>query len=159
MEQKRGKRLAAIEIQPYHPSYAEETVAMWRSSKEKAIGQKEVHSFEDHVHFLNQVLSKDYQIYLAFQDGHLAGLVVFNSVELNQLYVANEYQGQGIGEGLLAVAKRHSSGSMFLYTFEVNKNAQNFYKKHGFVEVGRGYENEENLPDIKYEWKAKRLST
>ncbi len=39
-----------------------------------------------------------------------------------------------------------------LYTFEVNENAQRFYEKHGFKVIGKGHENEENLPDIQYEW-------
>ncbi len=39
-----------------------------------------------------------------------------------------------------------------MYTFEVNKIAQGFYEKNGFKIIGRGYENEEKLPDIQYEW-------
>lgn len=140
-------------IRPYESSYATEAVKMWRKSKERAIGQKEIHSFESHVHFLDQVLPKDYQIYLAFEGEEVVGLVVFSENELNQLYVAPEHQGKGIGKQLLSFAKAHSGGSLLLYTFEVNKNAQRFYEKQGFVEIGRGYENEENLPDIKYEWK------
>lgn len=85
----------------------------------------------------------------------MVGIVAFNSDELNQLYVANDQQGKGIGEILLNLAKEHSGGSLFLYTFEINKKAQRFYEKHGFVEIGRGYENEENLPDIKYEWRGR----
>ena len=150
--------MEVIGIRPYDPSYAHKAVAMWRLSKEGAIGQKEIHSFESHVHFLNHVLPAEYEIYLAFEGERLVGLVVFNSAELNQLYVAVEHQGKGIGKQLLDFAKAHSDGSLFLYTFEVNKTAQRFYEKHGFTEIGRGYENEENLPDIKYEWKESRIS-
>ena len=50
--------------------------------------------------------------------------------------------------------KRRSGGRLTLYAFEVNRNAQRFYEKHGFRETGRGHENEENLPDIRYEWTA-----
>lgn len=145
--------MSAVHICRYESSFAEETVAVWRASKEEAIGQKEIHSFESHVHFLNHILPQDYEIYLALESGRVVGIVVFNSSELNQLYIANDHQGKGIGEALLNLVKEHSGGSLFLYTFERNKNAQKFYEKHGFVEVGRGYENEENLPDIKYEWR------
>lgn len=147
--------MADIRICRYESSFAEEAVAMWRLSKKEAIGQKEIHSFESHVHFLNHILPQDYEIYLALEKECVVGIVVFNSDELNQLYVATDQQGKGIGETLLNIAKEHSSGSLFLYTFERNKNAQKFYEKHGFVEVGRGYENEENLPDIKYEWRQR----
>jgi hypothetical protein len=40
-------------------------VEMWRESKEKAIGQKERLSFENHVYFLNHILPEQFQIYLA----------------------------------------------------------------------------------------------
>ncbi len=145
--------MADIRICPYEPAYANEVVKMWRLSKETAIGQKEIHSFDSHIHFLNHILPQDYKIYLALEKERVVGIIVFNTEELNQLYVANDQQGKGIGETLLELAKKHSSGSLFLYTFEINQQAQRFYEKHGFVEVGRGYENEENLPDIKYEWR------
>lgn len=150
--------MGEVEIRQYSSLHANEAVKMWRNSKESAIGQKEKHTFESHVHFLDQVLPKEYQVHLAFKGEELVGLVVFNADELNQLYVSNEHQGQGIGRQLLDFAKNYSGGSLFLYTFEVNENAQRFYEKQGFVEVGRGYENEENLPDIKYEWKESRIA-
>jgi hypothetical protein len=50
------------------------------------------------------------------------------------------------------MAKELSPGKLQLFTFEINKNAQTFYAKHNFKVIGRGFENEENLPDIKYEW-------
>lgn len=145
--------MAAIRICRYESSFADETVAMWRSSKEAAIGRKEIHSFESHVHFLNHVLPLDFEIWLALDSGRVVGMVACNAEELSQLYVANGQQGKGIGTALLNLAKAGSGGRLFLYTFEINTQAQRFYEKHGFVEVGRGSENEENLPDIKYEWR------
>lgn len=145
--------MADFQICRYESSYAEEAVAMWRDSKEQAIGQKEIHPFDSHIHFLNHILPQDYEIYLALENGRVVGITVFNAEELNQLYVANDQQGKGIEAALLKLAKEHSGGSLFLYTFETNKNPQRFYEKHGFVEIGRVYENEENLPDIKYEWR------
>lgn len=150
--------MGEIVIQPYESAYAEEVVRLWRASKEEAIGQKDIHSVESHVHFLDEVLPKAYQIHLAFEDQEVVGLVVFNADELNQLYVAPEHQGNGVGQQLLDFSKAHSGGSLFLYTFEVNRNAQRFYEKNGFTEIGRGYENEENLPDIKYEWRESGTS-
>ena len=58
----------------------------------------------------------------------------------------------GIGSRLLQMAKELSPENLQLFTFVINKGAQAFYEKHGFTIVDRGYENEENLPDLKYEW-------
>ncbi|MCF6411577.1 GNAT family N-acetyltransferase [Pseudalkalibacillus salsuginis] len=139
-------------ITQYNPKYAEQTVSMWRVSKELAIGQKEIHSFEDHVHFLNHILAKQYQIELSLINERVVGMIAYNESEINQLYIHIDYQGIGIGKTLLNKAKVQSSGRLSLYTFEINKNAQRFYEKHGFKIIGRGHENEENLPDILYEW-------
>ncbi|MBL4937024.1 GNAT family N-acetyltransferase [Clostridium sp. YIM B02515] len=141
-----------IKIIEFEPIYAEETVRMWRQSKEKAISQKEIHSFEDHVFFLNNILSKDNKIYIAIDNTKVVGMIAFNESEINQLYIHIDYQGKGLGRRLLELAKSNSIGRLTLFTFEVNRKAQHFYEKNGFRIIGRGYENEENLDDIKYEW-------
>ncbi|MFP7300214.1 GNAT family N-acetyltransferase [Neobacillus niacini] len=143
-----------IIITPFDPKYAEQTVQMWRESKEKAIGQKEIHSFENHVNFLTHILVKNYQIDLALMDQKVVGMIAYNHTEVSQLYIHNDYQGIGIGQTLLEKAKTHSIGRLTLYTFEVNKAAQVFYEKHGFKIISKGHENEENLADILYEWNS-----
>jgi ribosomal protein S18 acetylase RimI-like enzyme len=142
-------------ITQYHPTYAEQTVEMWRDSKERAIGQKEIHSFENHIYFLNHILTEQYQIDLALIDDKVVGMIAYNEKEISQLYIHIDYQGFGIGQTLLDNAKEQSSGRLTLYTFEINENAQRFYEKNGFKIIGKGYENEENLPDIQYEWISK----
>ncbi|WP_374055739.1 N-acetyltransferase family protein [Rossellomorea sp. FM04394] len=144
-----------ITITPFHPDYAEETVNMWRESKERAIGQKEKHSVESHLNFLTHILPEQFQIDLALIDGRVVGMAAYNETEISQLYIHVDYQGAGIGQILLDKAKTQSSGRLILYTFEVNQSAQRFYEKNGFVIIGRGQENEENLPDIQYEWRLK----
>lgn len=141
-----------IRITPYNSKYAEQTVEMWRDSKEQAIGQKEIHDFENHVYFLNNILPERFQIELALIDEEVVGMIAYNSREINQLYIHLKYQGFGIGRTLLDKAKAQSSGKLILYTFEVNEKAQRFYETNGFEIISRGHENEENLPDIQYEW-------
>lgn len=144
-----------IKIIPYDEKYAEETVRMWRDSKEKALGQKDIHDFADHLNFLKTVLVKQNKVFLAIDEDveKSVGILAFDGENLNQLYIHTDYQGKGIGTRLLNLAKSLSNGNLRLYTFEVNKQAQKFYEKHGFKIIGRGFENEENLPDILYEWK------
>lgn len=142
-------------ITQYNPTYAEQTVEMWRESKERAISQKEIHSFENHLNFLNNLLPKQYQIDLALFDDKVVGMIAYNEREISNLYIHIDYQGMGIGQALLDKVKEQSRGRLTLYTFEVNENAQRFYEKKGFKIIGRGHENEENLPDIQYEWVSK----
>ncbi|MED1863743.1 GNAT family N-acetyltransferase [Fictibacillus nanhaiensis] len=126
---------------------------MWRDSKFEAIGVKESHSFENHVYFLNSILTKEFVVELAIVDAIVVGLIAYNQTEISQLYVHSDYQKMGIGQALLQLAKKHSCGRLTLRTFEVNMNAQRFYEKNGFKVIGRGNENEENLPDLLYGWK------
>lgn len=144
-----------IKIIPFHPRYAEETVKMWRESKERAIGQKEKHSFENHLYFLTNIIPEQFHIDLALMGESVVGVAAYNETEISQLYIHAKYQWLGIGQILLDKAKAQSSGRLTLYTFEINKNAQLFYEKNGFEIIGRGQENEENLPDIQYEWRLK----
>ena len=144
-----------IIITQYTPKYDKQTVDMWRDSKEKAVDQKEIHSFENHVYFLNHILSEQYQVDIAIIDEKVVGMIAYNEREISQLYIHIDYQGIGIGHTLLDRVKAQSSGRLTLYTFEVNVNAQRFYEKHGFEIIGRGHENDENLPDIQYEWISK----
>ncbi|QGG54993.1 GNAT family N-acetyltransferase [Paenibacillus sp. FSL W8-1187] len=138
----------------YDPTFALQTVQMWRDSKEQAIGQKEKHSFEDHVYFLNHILIDNNKVFLAIEDTNkqVIGILACNENWVNQLYIHTQYQGRGIGKRLLDLAKQQSDKRLFLYTFEVNKKAQKFYERNGFKIVCRGNENEEELEDIKYEW-------
>jgi ribosomal protein S18 acetylase RimI-like enzyme len=141
-----------IKIIQYNSAYAEDTVRMWRESKERALGQKEIHPFEDHVSFLNNILIKDNEIYIAVDNNKVVGIIAYNENEINQLYIHIDYQGNGLGKKLLYMAKDYCKESLTLYTFEVNHKAQRFYERNGFKIIGRGHENEENLDDIKYEW-------
>ncbi|QHW34023.1 GNAT family N-acetyltransferase [Paenibacillus rhizovicinus] len=138
----------------YDPSYALQTVTMWRASKEQAIGQPAIHSVEDHVYFLNHILTNSNKVYLAIERSgkQVAGILACNENWVNQLYIHTQHQGKGIGKKLLDLAKQQSDGKLFLYTFEVNKKAQRFYERNGFRIVARGNENEEQLDDIKYAW-------
>ena len=41
-----------IEVIAYDDKYSKNVVKMWRESKENAIGQKEIHSFDNQLNFL-----------------------------------------------------------------------------------------------------------
>lgn len=146
-----------IKLIDYDDKYALDAVRMWRASKEQALGIKDVHDFDDHLDFLRTKLSKENQIYLAIDErtDRVVGIMAQNGSELNQLYIHVDYQRRGIGSRLLQRAKELSPGKLQLFTFAVNSGAQAFYEKHGFAVIGRDHENEENLPDLRYEWVKK----
>jgi len=87
--------------------------------------------------------------------GAVVGLLVLDRDWIDQLYVAPELTGAGIGTQLIGVAKHERPGGLRLWTFVSNHAAQRFYRRHGFREVERtdGSGNEEGAPDIQYAWR------
>lgn len=142
-----------MKIIPYQSGFGPETVRMWRESKEAAIGQKDIHSFEEHLYFLDELLPADHEVVIALLNESVIGIIAYNRTEISQLYIHKDHHGKGVGTALLTHAKEASSGILTLYTFEVNEGARRFYEKHGFRIIGRGHENEEQLPDLLYEWR------
>lgn len=73
---------------------------------------------------------------------------------LDDLYVAQEAAGQGIGGALLDLVKTLRPGGFCLWVFESNTPARRFYEHRGLVELERtdGEANEEREPDIRMAW-------
>jgi hypothetical protein len=83
------KAPAYIKIIPYEDRYAHDTVTMWRTSKQRALGIEEIHSFADHVNFLRTKLIQENQAYLAIdiRTDTVVGIMATDGRELNQLYI------------------------------------------------------------------------
>ncbi|NGN99807.1 GNAT family N-acetyltransferase [Grimontia sp. S25] len=144
-----------IEIIDYHPRYTEQTISMWRASKERALGIPEVHDFEAHRYYLNRILTTSNRVYLAVEKRaeRVLGMIAFDENFITQLYVDCDHQNQGIGSTLVDLAKETTSQNLQLYTFEMNAPARCFWQKHGFEEKQIGqHDNEEGLTDVLCEW-------
>ena len=82
-------------------------------------------------------------------------MMVLTPGRIDQLYVAPDRLGEGIGRSLLDLAKERAAGDLQLWTFQVNQRARRFYERNGFaaVEFTDGANNEEHEPDIRYLWR------
>lgn len=95
------------------------------------------------------------ETWVAVDDGEVVGLLSIGPGDLDQLYVAPDRLGAGIGRRLVDLAKGRSPAGLSLWTFQVNDRARRFYERNGFtaVELGDGSTNEEGQPDVRYEWR------
>ena len=105
--------------------------------------------------WVRDVLVPGGDTWVAEVDGAVVGMTVVRPGTLDQLYVAPDRIGIGIGRRLLDHAKSVSPEGLTLYTFQVNDRARRFYERNGFVLdwLGDGSANEEGQPDARYVWR------
>ena len=115
-----------------------------------------VHDDDDVRGYFASHIVEDCELWVAEQDGALAGILVLDGDFVDQLYVEPGLTGRGIGSALLAVAKRERPQGLQLWAFQTNTGARRFYERHGFVEVRRtdGRDNEERAPDVLYAYRV-----
>lgn len=92
---------------------------------------------------------------MAESGGAVVGVLALSPGWIDQLYLAPASRGRGIGDRCVALAQERYPGGLELWTFRVNRPAQRFYERHGFVAVERtdGSGNEEREPDVRYRWR------
>ena len=96
------------------------------------------------------------EAWVAVDDERIVGVMSLKPGWVEQLYIATDAQGQGIGRRLLDLAKERSDGELQLWTFQVNARARRFYERNGFTiaEMTDGSGNEEREPDVRYVWRG-----
>ena len=119
---------------------------------------REPHTREETLAWMRHVVFATRRVWVALVDGEIAGYLSLDGDCVTGLYVAPEQQGQGIGAGLLNIAKGEAPKGLSLFVFEANTGAIRFYERHGFETLARtgGKVNDEGLPDRRMAWRAPR---
>jgi GNAT superfamily N-acetyltransferase len=88
------------------------------------------------------------------ENGRIVAVMVLDGEMVDQMYVAPAEQRRGVGDAMLAHAKKLRPARLRLYTFQSNAPARRFYEARGFVAIdfNDGSRNEERAPDVLYEW-------
>jgi GNAT superfamily N-acetyltransferase len=88
-------------------------------------------------------------------DGRVVALMALSDTMVEQLYVAPDWIGRGLGGRLLDHAKDRRPDGLELWCFQVNAFARRFYERRGFVPVSftDGSRNMEHQPDVLYRWR------
>ncbi|THA25667.1 N-acetyltransferase [Streptomyces sp. RKND-216] len=105
--------------------------------------------------WIREIVLPQQETWVATADGAVVGMLALDGGELEQLYVEPTWRGRGVGDRLVALAKRRRPGGLALWTFQVNGPARRFYERHGFTETDRtdGGRNEEHEPDVRCVWR------
>jgi len=147
-----------VEFVTFDESDTDELVTMWRASFEAGVGIVDPHPLSEQRCYLLETVVPNNDVRVAVLPGQkrkIVGFIAATRESVAQLYVRVGYHHQGLGTKLLDWAKTQSGGSLWLYTFEQNRNARQFYESRGFTVEERGFEPMWNLADIKYVWSAR----
>jgi GNAT superfamily N-acetyltransferase len=112
-----------------------------------------LHTPQEDQWFFRERVFKTCEVWGAFDDAGMAGMIAFRKDWIDHLYVLPKHQGRGVGTGLLQVARR-SFDRLQLWTFQRNAQARRFYEARGFALIHEtdGARNEEKEPDALYLW-------
>jgi GNAT superfamily N-acetyltransferase len=105
--------------------------------------------------YFRDVVVPRQETWVAEVDSAVVGMMVLDGESLEQLYLAPDRRGSGLGDRFVALAKERGPEGLSLWTFQVNRPAHRFYERHGFVaaEYTDGSRNEEREPDVRYVWR------
>lgn len=143
------------------PTDAAALTEVYRRSFRAALpGIRLAHTDDEIGWWMRELVIGQLETWLAEVDGRPAALLALGAFDhsvpsaLEHLYVAPELRGRGLGDELVALAKRRRPEGLELWTFQANGPARRFYARHGFVEVELtdGAGNEEREPDARLVW-------
>ncbi|MGA7869445.1 MAG: GNAT family N-acetyltransferase [Candidatus Binatus sp.] len=94
------------------------------------------------------------ECWVAEIDGRIVAVLVLHDDEVDQFYVAPDDQRRGVGDAMLAHAKRLRPAGLRLWAFQRNAPARRFYEARGFIarKFTDGATNMEREADVLYQW-------
>lgn len=100
-------------------------------------------------YFQNKIDDKNFEICIYTIEENLVACIIIdksakyknklNGFEISTLYVQEHFQGQGIGKKLLLEIAKEYGDTFWLSTWVHNYNAIKFYKKIGFIDIGKRF--------------------
>jgi ribosomal protein S18 acetylase RimI-like enzyme len=100
-------------------------------------------------------IEKGWTLYVADDGGRIAAMLALHLPDryLDQLFVAPDYQGQGLGRQLLGFTRKHLPDEIFLRCVRENDKAWRWYEREGFVFEKEAVEPNTGFMMKYYRWK------
>jgi GNAT superfamily N-acetyltransferase len=99
-------------------------------------------------------IEKGWTLYVADDDGRIAAMLALHLPDryLDQLFVAPDYQGKGLGRQLLAFTRKHLPDEIWLRCVRENDKAWRWYEREGFVFEKQEVESKTGFTMKYYRW-------
>ncbi|HEV2169513.1 MAG TPA: GNAT family N-acetyltransferase, partial [Candidatus Binatus sp.] len=85
--------------------------------------------------FVVNRMVRERECWVAEKDARIVAVLVLDDDEVDQFYVAPDAQRRGIGDAMLAHAKRLRPAGLRLWAFQRNAPARRFYEARAFVAI------------------------
>ena len=104
-------------------------------------------------------IEKGWSLYVADDDGRIAAMLALHLPQryLDQLFVAPEYQRQGLGRRLLGFTREHLPDEIWLRCVRENDKAWRWYEREGFVFEKEAVEPMTGYTMKYYRWKRRHV--
>lgn len=106
---------------------------------------------------IRRELANGWSLYVADDAGRIAAMLAFRKRDgyLDQLFVAPEYHGHGIGKMLLNFTRQNLPDEIWLRCASVNEKAWRWYEREGFLFEKEEMHAQSGLMMRYYRWKRK----
>jgi ribosomal protein S18 acetylase RimI-like enzyme len=131
-----------MELRPYAPGDEDAIAELWFESWRSVGLEKPVVTKAEMAERVPRELAGRWTVTVVEEAGELLGFLALAVAErrLDQLFVAPEAQGRGIGKALFEIAREQMPDGFWLSTQPGNARARAFYERHGMtlerVELG-----------------------
>ncbi len=145
--------MSGIYLRPSHALDASKLGAMFTQAVTSREWKPRLHSAAQDIAHASEMIERGWITVAQDETGVITGFISRHGTYGHALFVAEAYQGAGVGRALVDDAKSKVP-SLDLWTFVANHRALQFYDRAGFKEVERtdGTGNEEQLPDVHLRW-------
>ncbi|MGN7764918.1 acetyltransferase [Paenibacillus sp. 22594] len=125
-------------IVPYEENYHDNLIDIWY----KAVCRTHTFLTNEDIEFYHQMLQNgalnEVEIWLELNENEEpTGFIGLDGTKIEMLFVDPKYHGRGIGSRLIKHAEKLKGSNLQVDVNEQNDGAYTFYKRFGFVQIGR----------------------
>ncbi len=156
MFEKAANPMQSLTIRPAQKSEHDEVARVWMESWVSiGIEPASEKMLADLRARVPREVDNGWSLYIAYDAGKIAAMLAFRTRDgyLDQLFVAPEYHGRGVGKMLLQFTRKNLPDEIWLRCASLNHKAWRWYEREGFIREKEELHADHGLMMRYYRWK------